>query len=203
MAVLQHPHKQLGEAAVAEPGVALQTQHPEGGQRLQDVHIQLREAGPVQLQLPQRGQPCERAAADHGQMGVVPQPQFDQTPGLSKGPRGNFRQVVAPEIQEDQSGGGGEGTRLQLRQRVVPQVQIDQITVQHQEVRGDPGNPVVGEQKATDVQRDGVGDAGEPSADAVHSVGVWTQTAGWTTVDWRYQGGGDECQERLQPVNAW
>lgn len=134
LTVLQQPYKQLGKVAVAEPGVALQTKDPEGRQGFQDANVQLCEAILLQLQLPQRGQTRESVPANHVQVGVVPQSQFDQTPGLSKGPRGDFRQVVAPQVQEDQSGGTAESPRFQLREGVVPQVQIDQITVEDQEV---------------------------------------------------------------------
>lgn len=101
VAVLHQPYKQFGKVTVAEPWVPLQTQHSQRRQGFQDVYIQFFETISLQLQLSQRSQPCESISTYHVEVGVVPQSQFDQTPGLPKCPRGDFCQVVAPQVQED------------------------------------------------------------------------------------------------------
>lgn len=152
MTVLHQPREQVGKIAVAQPRVALEPHHPQGGQLTQCSHLQGRQGVTLQFQFPQRGEAQESVLAHHAQIGVVAQTQFDEATGLPKRPLGDFGQVVAAQVQEHQPGRGAERPRFYVGEGVVPQVQVDQVAVQNQEVGGDAGYPVVSQQQPAHVQ---------------------------------------------------
>lgn len=182
MAVLHQPREQVGKVAVAQPGVALEPHRPQGWQLTQRPYLERRKCITLQFQFPQRGEPSESILAHHTQVWVVAQPQFNQAARLPKSPSWDFSQVVAAQVQEDQPGGGAESPRFDAGEGVVPEVQVDQVTVQNQEVRGDARNPVVRQQQPAHIQGDFIGETGQPTATAVHSVRVRAQAGYWAVL---------------------